>query len=284
LKTLEQARLESIKPVIQTAAGQTLRMYEPVSVVMGASRREPGRRANETLRNVQFTRPVYLAEKEVTNAEFRKFDSSHNSGTVQENNLNGNNLPVVNVTWEQAALYCNWLSEQESLDPFYEVTNNKVTGFNPQSYGYRLPTEAEWEWAARDQGGDQLRYPWGNDMPPKGKSGNYADISAAPIIGNIIRDYNDEYIVSAPVASFTANSRGLYDLGGNVAEWVHDFYDIAGGDDNLTDPLGPESGEHHVIKGSSWAHGTITELRLSFRDYGSDKRSDVGFRIARYIK
>jgi formylglycine-generating enzyme required for sulfatase activity len=254
---------------------------------MGASRREPGRRANETIRNVRFTRPFYLSVSEVTNAEFRKFDGNHDSGEIQGNSLNGDKQPVVNVTWEQAALYCNWLSEQASLPPFYRVTDNKVTGFDPQSNGYRLPTEAEWEWAARDQGnGELLRFPWGEAMPPKSKSGNFADISSAPILGNLIKDYNDGHIVSAPVASFTANSKGLYDLGGNVAEWINDFYDIAVPSemDVATDPAGPDTGEHHLIRGSSWAHGTIVELRLSFRDYGSEKRNDTGFRIARYLE
>lgn len=123
-------------------------------------------------------------------------------------------------------------------------------------------------------------------MPPKDKSGNYADLSAAPIIGRIISEYNDNYVVSAPVGSYTPNSKGIYDLGGNVAEWVHDFYDVvasSNGDAGF-DPLGPDTGEHHVIKGSSWAHGTVTELRLSYRDYGTEPRTDVGFRLARYLQ
>ncbi len=286
LKTLEQARIESIKTVIQTVAGQTLQLYEPVSITMGASRREPGRRANESLRTAQFIRQFYLSQKEVTNAEFKKFKPDHDSGRVQESNLNGANLPVVNITWDQAALYCNWLSKQENLTAFYLESGDKITGFNANADGYRLPTEAEWEWSARNQGTEQLKYPWGNEMPPKEKSGNYADISAAPIIGKIINNYNDNHMVSAPVGSYTPNSKGLYDMGGNVSEWVHDYYDITASSngDAGTDPLGSETGEHHVIKGSSWAHGTVTELRLSYRDYGSEPKTDVGFRIARYLQ
>jgi formylglycine-generating enzyme required for sulfatase activity len=286
LKTLEQARLESIKSVIQTAAGQSLKLFEPVSITMGASRREPGRRANETLRTAQFSRQFYLSEKEVTNTEFKKFMAKHESGNVNESSLNGGNHPVVNITWEQAALYCNWLSKQDNLPSFYIESEGKITGFNAKSIGYRLPSEAEWEWAARHSSAGELKFPWGNELPPRDKSGNYADISAAPIIGRIIENYNDGQIVSAPVGSYTPNSKGLYDLGGNVSEWVNDFYDILAsmnGDAGI-DPLGPETGEHHVIKGSSWAHGTVSELRLSYRDYGSDPRTDVGFRIARYLQ
>ena len=74
-------------------------------------------------------------------------------------------------------------------------------------------------------------------------------------------------------------------MGGNVAEWVNDYYGIMpGGNTVETDPRGPANGEFRVIKGSSWAHGTITELRLSYRDYGDKQRDDVGFRIARYLE
>lgn len=287
LKTVDQARREAIRPVVQSPGGQTLRLFEGGSITMGASRREPGRRANEIIRNVQLTRPFYLSETEVSNAEFRQFDPNHNSGELQGNDLNGDKQPAVNLNWEQAALYCNWLSEKASLTPFYIVADNKVSGFNPAADGYRLPSEAEWEWAARDQGNNvPLRFPWGETMPPATRDGNYADVSAAAILGTIITDYTDGHVASAQVASFPANRKGLYDMGGNVAEWVHDYYDLAIVDSEATllDPLGPDSGEHHVIRGSAWSHGSLVELRLSFRDYGSEKRNDVGFRIARYAE
>jgi formylglycine-generating enzyme required for sulfatase activity len=78
-------------------------------------------------------------------------------------------------------------------------------------------------------------------------------------------------------------------MGGNVAEWVHDIYTLTGTEgtaEGVTarDPLGAQTGSNNVIRGASWAHGTVTELRLSFRDYGQRGRDDVGFRIARYAE
>jgi formylglycine-generating enzyme required for sulfatase activity len=91
--------------------------------------------------------------------------------------------------------------------------------------------------------------------------------------------------VSATVASFPANHHGLHDLGGNVAEWVHDVYQIpAANVPAETDPLGPQSGDNYVIRGASWAMSRMSELRLPFRDYGQAGRDDVGFRIARYAE
>ena len=123
-------------------------------------------------------------------------------------------------------------------------------------------------------------------MPPPDKSGNFADNSTSGFLGKVLNGYNDGYLASAPVGSFAANSKGLFDMGGNVAEWIHDYYDIQLGSRGKAelDPLGPETGKFHVIRGSSWAHGTLTELRLSYRDYNAKERDDVGFRIARYLE
>ena len=284
LLTFEEARLAALRPEIVTAQGQRLKLFEPAPITMGASRREPGRRANETLREIALSRLFYLGIKEVTNAQFKAFASGHDSGSYEDQHLDKDGQPVVELSWHEAALYCNWLSAQDGLPPFYSAEFGKVTGFNPQSTGYRLPGEAEWAWAARTRPGtdELLRFPWGPALPPPARHGNYADRAASHLVGRIIFGYNDNYAVAAPVGTFNPNSRGLFDLGGNVAEWTHDFYRHPPGPD--TPPLGPTEGEYHVIRGSSWMHGTTTDLRLSFRDYGIDGRRDLGFRIARFAE
>ncbi len=285
LLTLEEARLAAMQPEIKSAQGQPLVLLSPTKFTMGASRREPGRRANETLREVTMQRLFYLGRYEVTNAQFKAFAAGHDSGQFQEHPLNKDDQPVVGIGWEEAALYCNWLSKQDGLPAFYRTEFGKVVGVDPTAIGYRLPTEAEWAWAARQTGGNDgsFRFPWGNDLPPPDRHGNYADRSASHLVGRVIFGYNDNHIVAAPVGTFAPDTLGIYDLSGNVAEWVNDFYEIPSAEPT-TDPLGPASADYHVIRGSSWMHGTITDLRLSYRDYGIDGRNDVGFRIARFAE
>jgi len=221
----------------------------------------------------------------VTNADFRRFDASHQSGSRDSFSLDGDAQPVVRVSWEDAARYCNWLSKQEGLEPAYQELNGKLFAVSPMTAGYRLPTEAEWTWVARYAGHDPLRYPWGNEMPPPEKTGNFADQSARSTVGTVIEGYDDGFEVTAPPGSFAANPLGIYDLGGNVAEWTHDLYtiEVSSGFDVMVDPMGPSVGEQHVIRGSSYLQGEVANLRLTYRDYG-DSRDDVGFRIARYAE
>lgn len=284
LRTLEAVARSKIETVIETAGGKKLRRVEPGTFVMGASRSEQGRRANEVLVPVTLSRPFYISVHEVTNKEFSEWKAAHDSGAAEHAALAGDRNPVANVTWAEAAQFCNYLSSREGLDPVYEERFGEYEAIRPLPNGYRLPTEAEWAWALRFAGSPSAsKFSWGDQWPPRKDAGNYADQSAAQILATVLPGYKDGFTSTAPVGTFPPNALGIYDGGGNVAEWVNDFYTVPtpGITEPLVDPLGPERGTTHVIRGSSWKHAGITELRLSYRDYGDQPRTDVGFRIAR---
>jgi formylglycine-generating enzyme required for sulfatase activity len=288
LVTEAQAKVAATPSTVTTGAGQLLRLVRPQGrFEMGASRREAGRRANESQPRVQLTRAFYLGEKEVSNAEFGRFRAAHDSGLAEGASLNGDAQPVVNVSWEDAARYCNWLSAQDGLPAAYREQGGQMQPVQPATRGYRLPSEAEWVYVARVLGQDApARYPWEGDYPPRQKAGNFADARIADTLADVVPGYDDGYRASAPVGSFAPRPPGFYDLGGNVAEWTNDFYALYPGDAQrlVTDPTGPANGEHHVVRDSSWRHGSITELRLSYRDYSRAARNDLGFRIARFAE
>jgi formylglycine-generating enzyme required for sulfatase activity len=283
----ESVAKETTPTMIVTKTGYSLKLIRPSSYTMGSSRREQGRKSNETLRKVELIRPFYMGLKEVTNMEFKKFMPRHNSGSFKSKPLNNADQPVVRTTWEKAALFCNWLSAKEALPPAYIKKGDKLVAVEPLNTGYRLPTEAEWEYCARvNNNQPPLKYPWGQKFPPWKLSGNYSDQSAKDLLPTVLEGYNDGYGTTAPPARFIANGLGLYDMGGNVAEWCHDYYSIYSyaPEKTVVDPVGPENGKHHVIRGSSWKHGSISTLRLAYRSYGDGTREDVGFRVCRYLK
>jgi len=287
LLTEEQHYWAQVPATYVTRAGQSMKLFKNLGKVeMGSSRREDGRRANEAVFEAELTKPFYVATHETTNKQFRAFKKRHNAGNYKKKSLDANKAPAVNVKWQEAALYCNWLSELEGLDPFYKTTSGYVAGNNANANGYRLLTEVEWAWLARNNEGGTLTYPWGNGKSPVGKVGNFADQKAADLLAFTLPDYDDGYRGPAPVGRFPENHRGLFDMGGNASEWVNDWYSAKGNSElsakQLRDPLGPDIGEFHVIRGGSWAKGHLPQLRLAYREFGAKGKHDVGFRIARY--
>ncbi|NQV86468.1 MAG: PEGA domain-containing protein [Woeseiaceae bacterium] len=286
LRSLEAIARDSVAQTEQTAGGQTLRRIEPGTFSMGASRAETGRRANEVIHPVTIASPFLIGIHEVTNKQFSEFRNNHDSGSAVHPSLGADNNPVANVTWSDAVQYCNWLSKKEGRTPAYKQEFGQWVPVYPFTDGYRLPTEAEWVWAIRYA--DQplpRKFPWGKNWPPPKDGGNFADINARLLAPSIVPNFDDGYASTAPVGSFKVNGMGIFDGGGNVAEWVNDWYTVPtpGITEPEVDPTGPARGTSRVIRGSSWRQAGISELRLSYRDHGTEPRVDLGFRIARNV-
>ena len=288
LLTPEEAVLAAMPEYIETSLGLQMRLVSSGTFVMGTPRGDQGRRQGETERLIKITRPFYVGVREIINKEFRQFKPRHTSGAETFRELSNGLHPAVMLTWEEAVDFCQKLSSKESLEPAYEKINGQYQLIQPVTNGYRLLTEAEWEWVARFNGGaGKQRYPWGESMPVKPESGNYADesVEGLDLVANTLSNYWDGYPVTSPAQKFSPNALGIYDLGGNVAEWVNDYYSVYS--TNLKqaelDPLGPDEGTARVIRGSSWRDSSISKLRFAYRsEYGTLGRLDVGFRIARY--
>lgn len=277
LQTEQQARLAEAPTQLNNSVGIELKRFTPnEAFVMGAPRSETGQRANEFLRTVKLTMPFYISTHELSRGQYGQFRQVQGA----------KNEPMTSLSWIEAAQYCNWLSQREKLTPFYNIQGNQLLGSNAGSDGYRLPSEAEWEWLARKASkAQQSKFTWGDDTTIPANTGNIADEYAKGAVSHYVPNYSDGYAAIAPVGSFPADKNGLYDLTGNVSEWVHDVYTLIPVDGRISEinPLGPQHGDTHTVKGSNWRSGTITELRAAYREGAKDGRVDIGFRVARYV-
>jgi formylglycine-generating enzyme required for sulfatase activity len=274
-------------PALRAQSGTLLRLISGGSFTMGSERREQGRRANEFARKITLTRPFYLGTREVTNGEFRRFKADHASGFIGKRTLDLDTQPVSNVGWSDAVEYCNWLSAQEGLPVAYQKKDGRWVLIQPMTTGYRLPTEAEWEFAARHPGvgARTQRYEWGDALPPPAGIGNLAGAEAVDEMTRVLEGWQDDYQVVAPPGKFKANGLGIFDMTGNVSEWVHDVYVSFDANAGGMDPTGPaEGGNRHVVKGSNWRTATFADLRAAWREGVDNASQDIGFRVARYAE
>src|SRR5437588_149899 len=194
-------------------------LVPPGAFQMGSERREQGRRPNEGLRTVTLQRPFYIGVLPVTNGDFRRFRPEHASGYIDRQSIDLDSQPVTQVSWEDAAEFCNWLSHQDGLPPAYQRSGTGLALAQPVTRGYRLPTEAEWEYAARyGPSGQSYRFAWGDSPPAPLGVGNLAGAETGSSLPATLPGYGDDYPVVAPVGKFHPTALGLHDMSGNVSQ------------------------------------------------------------------
>jgi len=273
------ARLKDAPKSYTNEVGMELILFEATPFTMGAPRHEKGQRANEFLRKIKFTRPFYAGTHEVTIKQYSKFRP--------DRKVTGDGkFPITALTWFDAATYCNWLSSKENLDPFYKLKGSRLVKVNKKASGYRMLSEAEWEWLARKANRPNTNiFSWGDKSIVPRMAGNIADESSKGLSQFFVPNYTDGYAEMAPVGTFKKEPSGLFDLTGNVREWVHDTYSVQPPVSNNIeiDPISTSLGNNRVVKGSSWRSGTRSTLRAAYRDGLVNRQDDVGFRVGRYL-
>jgi len=238
----------------RNSLGMEFVLIQPGTFSMGSAAGDAPRRANEVLHEVTLTRPFYMQTTEVTVQQWRAVMGERffakKKGTPD--------MPVVKVSWEDC-------------EEFLRKLNQMGKGT------YRLPTEAEWEYACRS--GATTPYNWGRTI----------DCSRAMYSNNTLK-YDDcvKYVTTqkklpadqpAPVKSYAPNAWGLYDMSGNVWEWCHDWYGPYP-KKPVTDPQGPESGAARVRRGGSW-YGKASRCRCANRNWShpANRYQTTGFRL-----
>ncbi len=225
----------------------------------------------------------YMDETPVTVADFQEYIKA--GGTLPNYwthpNFQKKDIPVTGITWNLAADYCNWRSKVEGLEPAYEISEDKdywgnsILRLNESANGYRLPTEAEFEYAARGGLLDNT-YPWGEEFEKT--YANFDNEHGIPL-GN--------WVLLAEVNTQKSNDFGLKGMAGNIWHWCNDWYDYKYSEDvSGKNPLGPQVGDTKVLRGGSWGSTEEKQLAVFYRNKAAigSYNYDIGFRCVRPVK
>ena len=285
--------------------GLTEMAYIPAGTFLMGNCMSPGEGySDEQPAHSVYVRAFYMDRYEVTKG---KWDEVANWAvtngydiTVAGGAGKGSSHPVQSVSWYECVKWCNARSEKEQLPAVYRVWIPAVPVGHFQTYragqrddvvmatgGYRLPTEAEWEKAARG-GTPGHRFAWSDSNEIQHERANYCSQSGYSYDTSPTRGYcpiytNAPWPYTSPAGSFAPNGYGLYDMTGNVSEWCWDWYSgIYYSSSEDTDPLGPVSGQCRVIRGGAW-YGYPMAVRASCRYYtlAIIEYVTLGFRCAR---
>ena len=275
LDQLRRSTVEVIAPKLgdlweDPVLGIRFRLIPPGTFMMGSPEDEPERSEDETRHEVTLARGIWVAETAVTQGQYKALTGENPSDFT-----GCDDLPVENVSWFDAVRCADLLSERAGLESCYEVGSGEepdVRLLGLGRVGFRLPTEAEWEYFCR--AGTTTPFWTGNNLTTD--QANYD--------GNYPYEGNREGIKrgkTVPVRSFATNPWGLYEVHGNVWEWVWDWW----GDDHsgsVTDPIGPSEGSYRVLRGGSWYYGA-RYCRSASRSWSLPgyRRVNLGLRLVR---
>jgi formylglycine-generating enzyme len=260
---------------------------------MGDAFGDPEAGSNEKPAHAVILSDFYLSKHELTFEEFDAFCTATGREKPADQGWGRGRWPVINLDWYDAVEYCNWRSRKENLPEAYRIDKNTKDPNNTNTSddkkwtvewiasakGYRLPTEAEWEYAARE-GGKKVRFGNGRDV---------ADPSEINFNGS--SEYKKSYSVAGlyrqktvPADELPVNALGLKHLSGNVWEWCWDWYagDFYANSVGARNPQGPSAGSDRVVRGGSWFHYPQVARAADRGAIGPVRRGHVaGFRLAR---
>lgn len=296
-KTLElQMQTQRVNRLISDAARQSKTTGMPLILLlgdefqMGSPEKERDRNADETAHTVTINRPYLLGKYEVTQGEYWQVMKQAPSGFLTKElpyekvAERIQNRPVDAVSWYDAIHFCNTLSQRDGLAPYYElkdISKNDMSIVAAQvevlgGLGYRLPTEAEWEYAAR-AGSDGTFGPNVSGATPYGNY-QYRTVTG---YGSTSRTVSKKATVA--IGSYSENRFGFHDMHGNVAEWCYDWYSKSYYDESpKTNPKGPTTGDHRVLRGGSWlVNASNCRCAARFWYAPGQKKYFIGFRVAR---